>query len=816
MHLFSNRPQIFFNENIESSNETQYTGSQIQILEGLEAVRKRPGMYIGDTGTNGLHHLVYELVDNCIDEYLAGFGNKVDITLHLNGSVTVQDNARGIPVDLHSEGRSALEVVMTVLHAGGKFDNNVYKVSGGLHGVGASVVNALSSHCLVEVRKNGKVYAQEYSCGVPTTKIQEIGITDTAGTRTTFRPDATIFETTQFNFDTLAARLRELSFLNKGLRIILIDEASDKTEEFKADGGLLSFVEFLNRSKNSIHPKPIYVNLDKEDCSVEVALQWNDGYSESVYSYANNINTVEGGTHLTGFRSALTRVVNQYASEDKHVQSLKEGLSAEDIREGLTAVVHVKISDPQFEGQTKTKLGNSRVRTAVESILNEKLSEYFHENPDIIKKVISKIVDAARARIAARKARELTRRKTAMDFSGLPGKMADCQERDPALCEVFIVEGDSAGGTAKQGRDRKTQAVLPLRGKILNVEKATTDKMLGSQEIRILVQALGAGIGRHEFDVNKIRYHKIVIMTDADVDGSHIRTLILTFFYRQMKEVIEKGYLYIAQPPLYKYKKGKSEKYIKDNSELESFLIENVLGDGFVSDAKQNKLENSVIKNMLSCVERYKRLFSIMARKRSSFALNYLLENKKTSPALFFNKESLADYITDFTDFISTTGHVQTNIEFDNEHNRYFALINLQISGKTSRFKLDSEFIESSEYFELKRLREQIDTTVQLPLTYQSEKKPLKTLKNWVEMNEFLMLEGRQGAYIQRYKGLGEMNAEQLWETTMDPGTRQLLKVEIEDAIAADDLFSMLMGDEVPPRKDFIEKNALNVKNLDF
>ena len=559
----------------------------------------------------------------------------------------------------------------------------------------------------------------------------------------------------------------------------------------------------------------VYVHVERDNCEVEVALQWNDGYAESVYTYANNINTTEGGTHLTGFRSALTRVVNQCAAEDKGAASLKEGLSSEDIREGLTAVVSVKIPDPQFEGQTKSKLGSSRVRGVVEGVLNEKLSEYFHENPDVAKKVVGKIVDAARARIAARTARERPRRKGALDFSGLPGKIADCQEKDPALCEIFIVEGDSAGGTAKQGRDRKLQAVLPLRGKILNVEKASADKMLGSQEIRILVQALGTGIGRLDFDISKLRYHKVVIMTDADVDGAHIRTLLLTFFYRQMKEIIERGFLYIAQPPLYKFKKGKQEKYIKDEVELEKFLLENILNDGKIFDSNSVAVEAGAIKNMLTCVERYSRLFSLMARKRSQVAMNFLVSRTDLEASTFFDKQKISLVIADLADVVSSLGHVQSVVEFDNEHNRYFAIVNIQIAGKPNRFRLDSEFVESTEFQELRKMSRQLTETTAMPLKYVTEKKE-RTVESWVEMHNFMLTEGRQGAYIQRYKGLGEMNAEQLWDTTMNSESRQLLRVDIEDAIAADDLFSMLMGDEVPPRKEFIETNALSVRNLDY
>lgn len=805
-------------ENLDEKKETSYDSGSITVLEGLEAVRKRPGMYIGSTSTAGLHHLIYEVVDNSIDEFLAGFGTRVEIRLHLDGSVTVSDNARGIPVDKHPSGKSALEVVMTVLHAGGKFNNDVYKTSGGLHGVGASVVNALSSHCRVEIKKNGGIYEQEYKCGVPLYDVRRIGDTDQTGTSTTFKPDASIFqETTEFSFDYLSGRLRELSFLNKGICIALIDEINDKSQEFKYEGGLVSFVEFLNRSKTVIHPKPIYLLLERENTSLEIALQWNDGYSESIYSYANNINTVDGGTHLTGMRAALTRVVNGLAAQDKHAQNLKEGLSPEDIREGLTAVVHVKLSDPQFEGQTKNKLANSRIRTLVESSLNEKLTDYFHENPDIAKKIVSKIVDAARARIAARKAKELTRRKSALDLGGLPGKIADCQDRDPANCELFIVEGDSAGGSAKQGRDRKIQAVLPLFGKILNVEKATTDKMLSNQSIRLLVQALGTGIGRHEGDVDiaKLRYHKVIIMTDADVDGAHIRTLLLTFFYRQMREIIERGHLYIAQPPLYKYKKQKLDRYIKDDTELEKFLLESSLMNAVIQDAGGKEVESSVTKNMLICVERRNRVLSILSRRRSSLVMNYITSANRLTKDIFYNKSELESIVIDLKDYVlKQAAHITYRIDFDSENNRYFVDIDLQISGKPYRFKLDFDFLNSSEFEELKKLTNQLETTITTPLKYVTDKKE-KTFSSWTELKEFLLAEGRNGAYIQRYKGLGEMNAEQLWETTMRPEVRQLLQVTIEDAIAADDIFSMLMGDDVPPRKEFIESNALNVRNLD-
>lgn len=805
-------------QNIESVQSDGYGSSNITVLEGLDAVRKRPGMYIGSISTAGLHHLIFELVDNSIDEFLAGFGDKIQITMHLDGSVSVSDNARGIPVDKHASGKSALEVVMTVLHAGGKFNNDVYKTSGGLHGVGASVVNALSSLCRVEVRKNGGVYEQEYRCGIPQYDVRRIGDTTLSGTTTTFKPDSTIFtETTEFSFDYLCGRLRELAFLNKGVLIVLNDEIHEKTEEFKFDGGLVSFVEYLNRNKTVIHPTPIYLGVDKDETFIEVALQWNDSYSESVYSYANNINTIDGGTHLTGFRAALTRVINNLTESDKHVQNLKEGLSPEDIREGLTAVIHVKLRDPQFEGQTKNKLANSRIRTLVESSVNEKLSEFFHENPDFAKKIIGKIVDAARARIAARKAKELTRRKGALDFGGLPGKIADCQDRDPANCELFIVEGDSAGGSAKQGRDRRTQAVLPLFGKILNVEKATTDKMLSNQSIRLLVQALGTGLGRHEgdVDISKLRYHKVVIMTDADVDGAHIRTLLLTFFYRQMREIIARGHLYIAQPPLYKYKKHKVEKYLKDESELEKFLIENALNDAKITDGAQNSLEASLVKNMFICVERREKILSVLSRRRSVPAVEYLASVfGKITKSIFYQKDLFEKELEDFKNYLAKLGHVSYKIDFDIEHNRYYANFDFQLRGKIHKFKLDFDFINSNEFDELKKLSEQLHTTFVLPITYQHDKKT-KIFHSWSELRTFILTEGRSGAYIQRYKGLGEMNAEQLWDTTMRPDTRQFLQVTIEDAIAADDIFSMLMGDDVPPRKEFIEANALNVRNLD-
>jgi DNA gyrase subunit B len=801
---------------LHAENESSYGASQIQILEGLEAVRKRPGMYIGDTHQAGLHHLVWEIVNNSIDEFLAGHGGNIEVVLHVDGSVTVSDNGRGIPTGMHSEGRTALEVVMTVLHAGGKFDNSVYKVSGGLHGVGASVVNALSETCRVEVRQKGQVHVQEYRKGIPHGPVHVVGTTEVTGTKVIFKPDPTIFETTEYVFDILAGRLREFAFLNKGLCIRLTDEIRDKSEEFKAEGGLVSFVEFLNRNKTPIHPKPVHILTERDNVSLEVALQWNSGYSESVFCYTNNINNPEGGTHLTGFRGAVTRIINQLASNDKNAQKIGESLSGDDAREGLTAIIHVKIPDPQFEGQTKSKLGNSRVRTAVESAVNEKMSDYFQENPDVAKIITGKIVDAARARIAARKARELTRRKGALDLSGLPGKIADCQDRDPVNCELFIVEGDSAGGSAKQGRDRKTQAVLPLRGKILNVEKASADKMFANQEIRMLVQALGTGLGHNDFDVSKIRYHKIVIMTDADVDGAHIRTLLLTFFYRQMREIIERGYLYIAQPPLYKFKKGKTEKYLKDDKERDHFLLESAISEGKVFDGAGTEIDFGAIKNMFAGVERFKRILALLSRKRSELAMQFFASSEHFVGSIFFDEDKLKAFVKEFSLFVeSHAGHCELTTAFDAEHNRYFASGIIQVGGKIVRLKIDADFLESGEFQELRRLRQQFEQTYTLPLKFESEKKSL-TISSWPELHDFFLEDGRSGAYIQRYKGLGEMNAEQLWETTMNHDTRQLLRVDIDDAIAADADFALLMGDEVPPRREFIERNALNVKNLDI
>lgn len=815
-------------------NKDGYTADNIQILEGLEAVRKRPGMYIGSTSTDGLHHLVYEIVDNSIDEAMGGHCNQIDVVLQLDGSVSVVDNGRGIPVSMHpTEGKSALEVVMTVLHAGGKFDDKAFAFSGGLHGVGASVVNALSEWCRVEVRTGGKLYAQSYKRGVIDGPIEELGETSGRGTKTVFRPDGEIFPDTRFNFDVLAKRLRELAFLNKGVKIVLTEEASDQSSEFYFEGGLVSFSEFLTKGKNLLHKAPIHIESKRlgEDGSVqselECVLHWTDSYNENILTYVNNISTVEGGTHLTGMRSALTRVVNQFAESSGLLKSFKETITGDDIREGLVGVLAVRIKNPEFQGQTKTKLGNAEVRPEVESALSEKITDFFNENPDIVKRIVQKIIDAARARIAAKKARELTRRKGALDFAGLPGKMADCQEKDPSLSELFLVEGDSAGGSAKQARDRRTQAVLPLRGKILNVEKARYDRMLSSQEIKLLIQALGTGIGKEDFDIAKIRYHKIILMTDADVDGAHIRTLLLTFFFRQMPEIVERGYLYIAQPPLYKYKKGKLEKYLKDDRELLSFLTQVGSSDLKLKDSNGSELDETGFQSLMSLYQRFEDLLEIASRRRSKDIVEILVRDDEVGPASFESQESsekLRDYLKGELEKRHEGKRVSIHSEvvFNSEYSRYQVKFDTRFKDIPETTVLDARIFSSGEIAELKRLKSKMDELAVAPFTYSRKQEEDKESKNTgilnsvCELKELIQELGQKGAYIQRYKGLGEMNPDQLEETTMHMDKRTLLKVEIDDAIEADQLFSTLMGDEVDPRREFILQNALNVKNLDI
>ncbi len=792
----------------------QYTAEQIKVLEGLSAVRKRPSMYIGNTGVEGLHHLVHELVDNSIDEALAGHCDKIEVTIHIDQSITVRDNGRGIPVDLHEkEKRPAVEVVMTKLHSGGKFDNRSYKISGGLHGVGLSVVNALSEYIDLEIRRDGKIYHQIYERGEVKTKLEVTGKTKHTGTQIRFKADDEIFETVQFSFDLLSQRLRELAFLNKGLSISIEDERSGKRHDFFYKGGILSFIEFLNKNKNCIHPKPVYVQGVKNGIEVEIAFQYNDGYAENLFSFANNINTHEGGTHLVGFKSALTRTINQYATSANLLKGVKENITGDDTREGLTGVISVKIPEPQFEGQTKTKLGNSEVKGLVEALVNEKLGNFFEENPSMAKKIIAKVIDSARAREAARRARELSRQKGALEANSLPGKLADCQEKDPQRSEIFIVEGDSAGGSAKQGRDRATQAILPIKGKILNVEKARFDKMLANEEIRILISALGAGIGKDDYDVHRIRYHRIIIMSDADVDGSHIRTLLLTFFYRQMPEVIEKGYLYIAQPPLFKVTEGKGEIYIKNEEEFNRYLMNRAIAKSEVTVEKtKKKLPEKKIASLLEKIYLVNDLSQRLQKKGTPRSLlNVLLEQNIRSKAIFEEKGK----ITDLQKRLKKIGFEVFDLYRDEEYNLYGFEVQEMNAGKSLRSRVQWDLIASVEYRNLMQTYQEIQETAPPPYTL-LEKGRQVTIERMEDLLESLSRLGREGISIQRYKGLGEMNPEQLWETTMNPEKRTLLKVKVEDAIEADETFSILMGDEVEQRRRFIEENALFVQRLDI
>jgi DNA gyrase subunit B len=793
----------------ENDNES-YTAEDIKILKGLSAVRKRPAMFIGSTGPEGLHHLVYEVVDNSVDEALAGYCKNIEVVIHLDGSCTVIDDGRGIPTEPHPgdpERRSATEVALTELHAGGKFESKAYRISGGLHGVGVSVVNALSEWLDVEIRQNGSVYQQHYEKGEPKGPLSIVGKTKGRGTKVTFKPDPEIFEILDFNYDLLAQRLRELAFLNKGLKITLSDERTEKKNVFLYSGGILSFVEHLNKNKTPLHHKPVYVSGEKEDIIVEIALQYNDGYAETLYTFANNINTKEGGTHLIGFKSALTRTVNSYATSSGLLKNGKEALSGDDVREGLTAVINVKLLHPQFEGQTKMKLGNSEVKGIVESIVNDGLGTYFEENPSIVRKIVEKALQAARAREAARKARELTRRKGILEDTGLPGKLADCSEKDPGLSELFIVEGDSAGGSAKQGRDRRTQAILPLRGKILNVEKARFDKMLSSEEIRVLITALGTSIGPEDFDISKIRYHKIILMTDADVDGAHIRTLLLTFFYRQMLQLVEKGYLYIAQPPLFKVKKGKTERYIQNEAEMQNMLFELASDDLEISIKGQAMKGKALITHLkrLSKFERLREWFE--RRRRDPELLQFIL-------SIGINKDALKDRAK-FGEILRRIKEKDLNItigdiQLDEEHQTY----GVEIRRHNYKLNLDINFLTSPEFRELENLYSIIRDLGEPPYRIQT-KEGLKEVYTSSELLELVFATAKRGLTIQRYKGLGEMNPGQLWETTMDPDRRTLLQVNVQDSVQADDIFTVLMGDQVDPRRDFIITYALEARNID-
>jgi len=767
-------------------------------------------MYIGNTSGGGLHHLVYEVVDNSIDEAQAGYCDRVEVTIHIDNSVTVEDNGRGIPVDMHpTEKRPAAEVVLTMLHAGGKFDNKSYKVSGGLHGVGVSVVNALSEALDLEIWRDGNVYEMRFERGRTVGAFHQTGTTKRRGTKVHFKPDPTVFEETVYSFDTLSQRLRELAFLNEGVTIVIQDErAENRRHEFSYKGGIVSFVEHLNKNKNPVHPKPIHIRSERDGIAAEVALQYNDGYNEIVFSFANSINTLEGGTHLSGFRSALTRTINNYASRISSKEAVS--LSGDDVREGLTAVISVKLPNPQFEGQTKTKLGNSDVKGLVEAMLNDKLSAYLEENPGVARKILEKGLEAMRAREAARKAKELTRRKGALDSGSLPGKLADCQETDPAKSELFLVEGDSAGGSAKQGRDRRNQAILPLRGKILNVEKARFDKMLGSQEIRTIITALGTGIGEGDYDHNRLRYHRVIIMTDADVDGSHIRTLLLTFFYRQMPQVIERGHLYIAQPPLYKVKRGKVEEYLAHDDDLNRFLMEQASKERAVKVQGGGRLEGNELRHVLDRLTRYQMHLDLMKKRGIDPGLVERLIEAGLSEIGQFEKPEPLQAVRET---IEASGFRTGELERDEEHGRYRFEVGSSQRGKPP-ILVSWDLVSSIEYKTLQSLDSEL-TALRGPLAV-AENGHETGVGGRLELLRYLMDEGKKGLTIQRYKGLGEMNPGQLWETTMNPETRRMLKVNVADAVQADEIFTVLMGDVVEPRRKFIEENALDVRNLDI
>ncbi len=802
----------------------KYDATNITVLEGIAAVRMRPAMYIGDTGVRGLHHCVYEVVDNSIDEALAGYCTSVQVVLNADGSVTVSDNGRGIPVDIHAtEKKPAVEVVLTTLHAGGKFDNDSYKVSGGLHGVGVSCVNALSDWLEVEIRRDGHVYHQRFERGHVASQLETIGETNSTGTKITFFPDGSIFNTGKFEWDILANRLRELAFLNKGVEVRLMQEDSGRNEIFRFDGGIREFVEHLNRSKSPLHPDVIYFEKERDGVQVEIAFQYTDAFNETLFSFANNINTIEGGTHLSGLRSALTRTINSYARNNKLIKNEAEIMSGEDIREGITAIISVKVPQPQFEGQTKTKLGNGEVQGIVEAVINDELAVYLEEHPPVARKIIDKAVLAARARAAARKARDLTRRKGALDSAALPGKLADCSERDPAKCELYIVEGDSAGGSAKQGRNRENQAILPLRGKVLNVEKARLDKILNNREIRTLITAIGAGIGEDEFDIAKVRYHRIIIMTDADVDGAHIRTLLLTFFYRQMPQLMEKGYIYLAQPPLYKITRKKHEQYIESDEELTSVLLGLGMADVTMSRTEHDEpVDSETVQALVDILQRLHRIAESLRRKGIDFEDFINLQHPETG---HFPK-----YIVHITENNNVTRHfVHTDTDLKELRAELEARLGYSVDTASDDFD-DSQagdVFRWREVFSAESLGRLAERLKQLgfsikqyaegtePVIWLRDGEATRPVNSLALLVDAIQTLGRKGLSIQRYKGLGEMNPEQLYETTMDPAKRHLLQVMQEDAIRADEIFTVLMGDEVEPRRRFIEENALNVRNLD-